>query len=50
MIEEGKQVKYVVNIPSVEDRFQTMSAIFEPFSFKTAGPNGDHIATPSICS
>ena len=36
MIEEGKQVKYVVNIPSVEDRLQTMSAIFDPFNFKTA--------------
>ena len=56
LTERGKQYKYIINIPSVEDRLQTMRAIFEPFIFKTAhkklaraGPKGDPIATPSIC-
>ena len=32
----GKQFKYIINIPSAEDRFQTMREIFKPFIFKIA--------------
>ena len=39
LIEKGKQYKYIINIPSIEDRLQTMRAIFEPFIFKTAHKN-----------
>ena len=37
MIERGKQYKYVSNIPSIQDRLQTMTAIL--FIFKTAHKN-----------
>ena len=39
LIERRKQYKYIINIPSVGDRLQTMRAIFEPFFFKTAHKN-----------
>ena len=36
LIEIGKQYKYIIEIPSTEERMQTVRAIFEPFIFKTA--------------
>ena len=36
MIDRRKQYKYVINMPSIEDKFQIKSAIFEPVIFKTA--------------
>ena len=39
LIEGGKRYKYIINILSIEDRLQTMRAIFEPFIFKTAHKN-----------
>ena len=46
MIERGKQCKYVINIPSIEDRLQTMRAIFETFIFKTSDKNVSCSWTP----
>ena len=39
LIERGKQYKYITNIPSMEDWFQTMRAIFEPFILETTHKN-----------
>ena len=39
LIKRGKQYKYVINIPFVEDRLQAVRTIFEPFIFKTAHRN-----------
>ena len=39
MIDRRKQYKYVINMPSIEDKFQIKSAIFEPVIFKTAHKN-----------
>ena len=39
LIEIEKQYKYVIKVPSIEDRFQTVTAIFEPFIFKPAHKN-----------
>ena len=39
LIKRGKQYKYIINVPSIEDRLQTMRAIFESFIFKTAHNN-----------
>ena len=35
----AQRIKYIINIPSIEDRLQTTRAIFEPFIFKTAHKN-----------
>ena len=39
LIEIEKQYKYVIKVPSIEDRLQTVTAIFEPFIFKPAHKN-----------
>ena len=39
MIERGKQYKYIINTPPIKDKLQTIKAIFEPFTFKTAHKN-----------
>ena len=54
MIRRRKQYKYIINITSIEDRFEVIRTIAKPFTFKIhikmfakAGPNKDPIATPS---
>ena len=39
LIKRGKQYKYVMKIPSIEERLQTRGEIFEQFIFKIAHKN-----------
>ena len=39
LIDGGKQYKYIINILSIEDRLQTMRAVFKPYIFKTKHKN-----------
>ena len=56
--ERGKQYKYTINIPSIEDRLvwdpwgQCLSHLFSKMHITVlarAGTNRDPLATPSIC-
>ena len=56
MIRRRKQYKYVIDITSIEHKFEIIRTISKSFTFKThvkmlakAGPSGDPIATPSFC-
>ena len=56
MIKRRKQYKYIINIPSIEDRLQIMGVILCHLLSKLhikilarAGPNWGPIATPSVC-